>query len=255
MREGLRCLAILTCGCVALPAMAASPPSAAAVRLGDGSADGTRLKPYDNAWLYAVRFPDGHVKAQGIWSDHVEAVTVDGRAALKRVQGMTYVNALSSSGITVMDASTCAPISSEQHRPDGLIIKRTFKGARVATERIEHAGDEPSRSVVDLPVPVFDFYGGAYGFLLSCFPLKVGYSATFPAIGETIDTLAPVTFSVVRRETVSAGSRGRVDAFVVIADKPDEYKQTFWLSTTAPYIIRLEIDYPAAPYVVSFDMI
>jgi len=225
------------------------------VKVGDGLANGMRLQPYENAWLYTARFADGHVKTQGIWSDHVERTTIDGREALKRVQGMTYVNALTSSGVTVMDAKTCAPISSEQHRPDGLVIKRKFRGAHVATERIEKPGAMPQQNSVDLPVPVFDFYGGAYGFLLSCFPLKVGYTASFPAIGEIEDVAETVRFKVLRRERIRAGRRGLVDTYVVTAERQGEYTQTFWLSRLAPYVIRLEIRYPDKPYFASFEMI
>jgi hypothetical protein len=225
------------------------------IAVGDPRVSGIRLKPYENAWLYTARFPDGHVKTQGIWSDHVELIAVEGRQALKRVQGMTYVNALSSSGITVMDAKTCAPISTEQHRPDGLLIKRVFNGGHVVTERTNHPGDAAKQTVVDLPSPVFDYYGGAYGFLISCFPLKVGYSATFPAIGETEDVDDPVKFTVVKQQRIRAGSRGLVETFVVTSEKPGEYTQTYWLSPEPPYIIRLEIRYPDKPYVASFDMI
>lgn len=235
----------------ACPALAAAAP----VPVGSSQVSGATLRPYENAWLYTARFPDGRVKTQGIWSDHVERATVNGREALKRVQGMTYVNALTSSGVTVMDAKTCAPITTEQHRPDGLVIKRSFKGAHVVTERIDHPGESTKQTAVDLSSPVFDYYGGAYGFLLSCFPLEVGYSATFPAIGETEDVPDPVKFTVTRQETIRAGSRGMVETYVVAAEKPGEYTQTFWLSKAPPYIIRLEISYPDKPYIASFEMI
>lgn len=236
-------------------AHAAQPDQPRSLKVGDGSADGSRLTPYENAWLYTARFSDGRVKTQGIWSDHVERTTIDGREVLKRVQGMTYVNALTSSGITVMDAKTCAPISTEQHRPDGLVIKRTFDGAHVVTERKSPDASPAKQAAVDLPTPVFDYYGGAYGFLLSCFPLRIGYAASFPAIGETEDVPDPVSFKVVRREEIRAGHRGMTDTYVVTAEKSGEYTQTYWLSKTAPYIIRLEIAYPDKPYITSFDMI
>ena len=165
------------------PAVAASAPHA--IHVGDGTADGLRLRPYNNAWLFSASFPDRPTRVQGIWSDHLEAVEVGGRSVLKRVQGMTYINGISQSVVNVFDPSTCAPISSEAHRPNGQVIRRQFNGTQVTSEwPAESAGvpnapaaasaagtsGNPSRTVAfETPEPAFDFFGGMYGLLLSCF--------------------------------------------------------------------------------------
>ncbi len=69
---------------------------------------------------------DGKRKDQGIWSDVLRFREVDGKRLLERVQGMTYSNGLSSVSINQFDAATLAPAYSEQHTPDGKVVKRTF---------------------------------------------------------------------------------------------------------------------------------
>jgi hypothetical protein len=238
---------------LSLTGIAADAPAKIAVM--DGTADGRRLQPYGNAWIYSATKPGGQSAVQGIWTDHFSAVTVDGKAAWRRLQGMTYVNHVMSSVSNSFDAITCAPISNEQYHPDGSILKRKFSGRHVTTERIANAGAGPVKTEIDLPQPVFDFYGGTYGLLLSCLPLKVGYSGVLPAIAETEDKLAATTFSVVRAERVSAGSRGTRDTLVVVVDTPDSYTQTFWLSKEPPYVIRLEVKWADAHAVATFEML
>ena len=234
-------------------APAPSPPRA--IHVGDGTADGSRLRPYDNAWLLSVTLPDGRIRPQGIWSDHMEAGELNGRHILRRIQGMTYVNGVSQSTVNVFDSATCAPITTEGRGRDGKVFRRTFDGSHIVTERPSQDITPASTAALTAPEPVFDFYGGMYGLLLSCFPLDVGYSGTFTAVDEFRDVATPVSFSVVRRERVRAGARGEVDTLVAVVDTPGQYTETFWLARQAPYIIRLVITVPDHSRTMSFDMI
>src|SRR5438477_5805705 len=115
---------ILSC---LLVVVAAAPPGSdlkATVHVGDGILDGSFLKPYNNAWFYSVKSDDGQVRPQGIWSDHMQWTTANGKQALLRVQGTTFVNGLSNTIINTFDPKTLAPITSEAHGIDGSIFKR-----------------------------------------------------------------------------------------------------------------------------------
>ena len=224
------------------------------VHVGDATVSGAHLQPYDNAWIYSATLADGTVRVQGIWTDHFVRYPVNGKSMWRRLQGMTYVTHLMSSVSDVFDPDSCAPISNEQHHPDGSILKRTFDGAHVVSERIDKPGADSRKNSFDLPQPVFDFYGGTYGILLSCLPLKVGYAATFQAIDETRDELKAVTLSVLREEQVPAGLKGMVKTLVVLIDTPGEYSQTFWLSKDPPYIIRLQVAWADKHASATFDM-
>ena len=235
----------------AFQAAAAAQP----ITVGAPEVSGATLHPYNNAWLFRAIFPDGKTRDQGVWSDHLEATTVNGRAVLKRVQGMTYVNGVSQSIVNTFDPATCGPLVTEGRDRNGQVLRRTFEGKHVSSEWPPDKDKPASKTAFNAEQPMFDFYGGMYGILLSCFPLKVGYTGTLLAVDEFKDETQPVTFTVLRKETVRAGSRGMVDAFVTVADTPGQYTQTFWLSPDPPYIIRLLITFPDKSKEMSFDMI
>jgi hypothetical protein len=239
----------------AFPATSSAVDEPKIIHVGDAAVSGARLQPYDNAWIYSATLPDGSVRAQGIWTDHFTRYSVQGKSMWRRLQGMTYTNHVMSSVSNVFDPDSCAPVSNEQHHPDESVLKRTFAGAHVASERIDKSGAESRKNAFDLSLPVFDFYGGTYGILLSCFPLEVGYTATFSAIDETKDELKPVTLSVLREEKVRAGLMGMVKTLVVFVETPGEYSQTFWLSKKPPYIIRLQVLWADKHAVATFDML
>ncbi len=233
----------------------AAAQSATTIAVGDGTADGSFLQPYSNAWLYSVTLPDGRVAHQGVWTDLLEPTKVDGRPALLRVQGMVNLKGGTKVTLNVFDPKTMQALSSLNSGPNGSMLKREFKGGHV-TSTLTAASGEAKVSEFDLPGPVFDFNGGMYGMILAAMPLKEGLSGTFPTVAEYDDKPMVDTFKVLRREEVSAGSRGKVMAWVVESERPGQYRMTFWLTKTAPYIIRLvyETPQPKSP-VYSWDMI
>ncbi len=219
---------------------------ASAIRVGDGAIQGSRLKPYDNAWVYSVRQKDGRVEERGVWSDQLRLRQTEGRTACVRVQGMTYPRGLSSANVNVFDPETIAPISSLQRTPDGRTISRTFAGKHVQTRlKIVTGSPQPVSEVekvteAEMPVEVYDFNGGMYGTLLAAQQLETGLSRQLPAIGEFTDDYEPVTFVVRGREAVNAGYLGRTEAWVVEVTEPPA--MTFWISDQAPYVLRLTVD-------------
>lgn len=216
---------------------------------------GSMVRPYDNAWLFSARDPAGLVHPQGIWSDHVQYLTIEGRHLMERVQGMTYVTGLSSLSINVFDPASMHPVSSVQHRPDGSSINRSFHGRQVETTRVSRAGEAPTVNNTDLPTEPYDFYGGMWGLLLATMPISQGQSGTFPSIDEDDDVPRAATYQVLGREWVSAGAHGKVRAWRLSADRPGKYRMTFWLTQAPPYVIALELVNEGDPRVLRFDMI
>ena len=207
------------------------------IHVGDGTVSGARLQPYENAWLMSVHFRDGRILDQGIWSDLLRLRDVDGGSKVYvRIQGMTYQKGLTSVTVNVFDPVSLAPISSEQHGPDGRVVKRMFNGAHVETHVTPPGGSERV-SQAELPMPVYDFNGGMYGVLFAAQKLKTGATGALPAIAEFTDDFESVPYKVIGQERIRAGSRGDVDAWVVEVGTPTTLK--FWISERAPYIIRL----------------
>jgi hypothetical protein len=246
----LSCAALLAAAPPAAPAPppAPSPPTLA---IGDGAISGRHLEPYSNAWMFSVRRPDGQQVDQGIWSDVLRRREIGGRSLLERVQGMTYGNGLMSATINRFDPDTLAPVTSEQHTPDGRVVKRSFAGRHVSSRITPSPGAPEQIHEADMPVPVYDFNGGMYGMLLAAQPLRLGYHGVLPAIAEFTDDYDTVPFRVVRRERVRAGYLGPTETWVVEVGEPTA--MTFWISERPPYIIRLVL--PMGGSDASFEMI
>lgn len=258
MRNVRRLALTLTAGAFVLSvpltgAFAQSAPIT--VHMGDGTIDGSFLEPYNNAWFYSVKFDDGREVPEGIWSDHMQWTTVDGKRAMLRVQGTTFLNGSSNGIVNVFDPKTLAPIKSETHGIDGTIMRRTFDGVRVATVSLESAKDTKAPDTKALAEPVYDFNGGMYGILLASLPLKVGLKGALPAVADKDAKLTSEPFEVVGQEEVQAGSHGQVKAWVVDSVHPGEYTMRFWLTKQAPYIIRLVMTDQAHKRVLTWDMI
>jgi hypothetical protein len=225
------------------------------VHVGDGTIDGSFLKPYNNSWFYSVKMADGKTRPQGIWSDHLQFTTVNGKEALLRVQGTTFVNGLSNTMLNTFYPKTLAPIASETHGIDGSIFKRTFDGKHVTSTTMANASDAGTPVESELPQAVYDFNGGLYGLLLAALPLKAGLKGSLPAVADRENTLTAESFHVLREEQVQAGNRGAVKAWVVESVKPDKYAMTFWLTKTPPYIIHLVMDDKENKRTLVWDMI
>ena len=245
---------ILTLACVvnalAATALAAVPPTIA-----PGSKQlKCDIRPYDNAWLWKVIYPDGKTSVQGIWSDHLERTSGEGRAVLKRVQGMSYVRGKTMQLVTTIDPMTCAPLTTERHGIDGAVFKRTFAVSSAITERTTVLGDA-QETTVHLDTPTFAFGDGEDALLLASLPLRVGYEATITSIDEmtSSDSLKPIAIRVLREERVH-DARGTTAAFVVEADY-DDSTSTLWISRKSPYYLRLQVSFHDGRYRFVFDRI
>ena len=240
---------------IVLAASSAMAEDTATVKVGDGTLDGSFLRPYNNAWFYTAKTADGVVHPQGIWTDHMQWTTVDGRKALMRVQGTIFIVGKSNVVINTFDPKTLAPIGREAHNIDGSVSRRSFAGTHITDANRANGATADTTTSADLPVPVYDFNGGLYGILLASLPLKPGLTGSLPAINDEGNALSIEPFHVLRQETVSAGARGRVKAWVVETVKPGNYTMTFWLMKKPPYIIHLVMDDQANKRTLTWDML
>jgi hypothetical protein len=185
----------------------------------------------------------------GTWTDQLEAVKCDDRDCFKRIQ---IANMKGKDGkvrgttetVNIFYADSLAPLlrSNTRRVPSKHINEVTrveFRGNNVVFEKNDSG--KRSKTSVSVPAPVFDFYGGMYGLLLSAFPLQEGYSATLSSADEFEARIKDVTFTVIGKEAVDAGPSGRRDAWIVESNT-DQGPMKFWLSDQAPYVIRLEFN-------------
>ena len=226
----------------------AQDPKAVAVSVGDASVRGDRLQPFKNQWHMSVTTADGKVLDDaGTWTDEMEAVTVEGRACWKRTQVATYkarngeVRATSKT-VNTFDRRTLAPVYREfEKRVAGNENTRTKISFSEKSLRIEST-EQGNTEVKDLPAsPAFDFYGGVYAMLWVALPLKHGFTATFPSYTEDEhpEQVRQVTYRVTGRESIDAGPRRKVNAWIVESDTMIGSLK-YWISEDAPYIIRMD---------------
>jgi hypothetical protein len=250
---------------VCMSAMCSNPsvasttlPAALAVHAGDGNVDGHLLKPYDNVWLVSVRYKDGRHDERGVSSDHVRFRDIAGKTYLTRIEGTTSISgppdraptAAIAMTFNIFAPDTMLPLSGVEHASSGARVEHQFNSRQVTTKQQAPGKTDESQSTSELPELVYDFNGGMTGLILAALPLKIGYRAILPVLGEKGFDTAEIR--VVREEVISAGYRGVVKTFVVeIGGNPIE--STYWISKTPPYVIKVEVN--ATNAVASWDIV
>jgi hypothetical protein len=237
------------------------PPAqkdAPTISFGDGTMSGTRLAPYDNAFLLSYHFNDGRTLDAGIWSDQLRLRDVNGRKAFVRTQGFVYPDGASMWSVNRFDPVTLAPISSESHVHDGSWEKRIFTGNHVQVTTMA-AGADAKEVVrqVDLPKPAYDFFNCCMASLFAATqPLRTGYRAVAPAAVVSKGDDPIVVYRVLGREKVKAGKLGDVDAYVVEFPNGGCCYIRFWIIDRPPFMVRMTLTPPPGKeFSQSFDMI
>jgi hypothetical protein len=254
-------LSLMVLLCNGKPLSAGDTPlaTAAIVKMGDGTVSGTRLTPYDNAWVVTQTFKDGRIKEPGIWTDQLRLRDINGRKAFVRTQSLFYYDGRYISSVNIFDPVTLAPISDQQHNGDGSTEKWTINGNHVEGSLLSAtAGAKEEVRQFDMPVSGYDFNCCMRSLMAATLPLREGYSALLPAIVMAKGDDENVLYKVVRREQVQAGARGMVDSWLVQLDPtPGACDCTirFWVSDKAPFIIRMTLSAGKGQYDQSFDMI
>jgi len=218
------------------------------VTVGDKAVDGARLQPYVNQWGMHVTKPDGtDIPDAGLWKDQLEAVEFAGHQGWKRTQDATFKKqdgSIAGHNITIniFDRSTMAPLyrefrSMRPGQPD-KDVRITFSSVGLHIESTE-AGKTASSDVK--AGPAFDFDGGLYAVLWSAFPLKVGYTASFPSYseGDNPGTVNWHGFKVLGTEDIQEKGMGTVKALVVEGDT-ESGPLKYWLITKPPFVLRMD---------------
>ena len=210
--------------------------AAAVVSVGDGTVQGSRLAPYENAWIVTQTFKDGTKHVPGIWTDRLSLREIDGRKVFVRTQGMLYANMHATASTNVMDPVTLAPISHILRNPDDTVERHEFKA----------------------PAAGYDFNCCMRSLIPAALPLRLGYSVALPAILTDPTDDAIIEYRVLAREKVQAGLRGTVDAWLVetVAKGGCDCVIHFWIDERPPFVLRMTLSPGKGhEYDQSFDMI
>jgi len=234
---------------IALATLATATEGVPFIHVGDHSVTAKNLKPFTNYFKLHLVAPDGTVTEKGDWSDRLEEVSIDGKKVWKRTQVATPPKGSPQTFVNVFDESTASPISSEFSTKRGVFYRRQFKGATIERESLllekmpavwptVVPRGQADHMETKLQEPVFDFAGGMFGILLSCFPLKEGYKVTFPFIAQFGETYQTATTEVQGREKIRTPA-GVFDCYKVYTEQPAGHL-TCWLANKAPYLIKVD---------------
>jgi hypothetical protein len=222
------------------------------VEPGDGTIDGTRIVPYDNAWSVITRKKDGTIVHVGVATDHVGYVVTDKGKYLQRIEGQVDDDGTrEDTQITLSDPVTLAPRAGENRGADGSVEKRDYDGTHVTIRTTAGAAASEQTRRLQLSRPVFDFRGNMAGLILRAQPLRDGYAARIPW-ADGSGTIHLTEIRVLRREKVDAGTSGKVGAWVVAVGAAPSHV-TYWIADKAPYVIRCDI--ASADEVTSWEMV
>jgi len=228
----MRLHSLLIASLVCSPALAAEK-----IVPGDARVDGSFIRSASNAWKMTGMSPGGRQTDGGIWKDRIEVLERDGRAIVRRTQVDSGPDG-TTTFITETDRQSLTPIRAEVTTPSGLHRVLTFERDHVHVALTTPAKSEET----DIPIaqPVFDFNGGLFGLLVDGFPLKEGFSATFP-IFDPRSGVAWARYTVVGRERVASGKRRKTDVWTVEVQDPVRVtRMLFSLTKEPPYVIRLQ---------------
>lgn len=225
---------------------ASTPAVADKVAVGDANVTGAHLKPFTNLWKMTQQKPDGPAGTVGTWSDALETVTFQGRPAMKRTQIAKYDKKnIELCFVSVFDPKTMEPFSFDYSRSDNGNVRHVeFQHAIVTYRHIDSTGSKPEEATAKLGQPVFDFYGGMYGLLISSLPLKDGYAAEIPTFDTTTMAIDWVSVRVKRRDTVEAGAGKKAETWMVETPTRRYGRMTWWVTKEPPYVIKAKLEVP-----------
>jgi len=215
------------------------------IAVGDPAVTGGGLRAYTNAWKFTQQKPGGPAVEAGLWSDALETTTYEGRPAMKRIQSVQYAKKdIRIRIVDVFDPATMEPYTFDYSRSsDGNERHVEFRHGRVTYRHTENRESKPEEAAVTLDRPVFNFYG-LYGVLVSTLPLREGYSAEIPALDTDRMAIDWVPVRVVGRETIAAGPGRTADTWVVETTPKLYGKMTWWVTKSAPYVIKAVLEIP-----------
>ncbi len=182
----------------------------------------------------------------GTWSDSLESVDFRGRPALKRTQIAKYdKKPIQLSFVSIFGPKTMEPFSFEYSRSDNGNVRHVdFQHETVTYRHTDSTGSKPEGATVKLDRPVFDFYGGMYGVLISALPLAEGYTTELPAFDTTKMAIDWVPVRVKGRETVESGPGKTTETWVVETPTKFYGRMTWWVTKEPPYVIKAVLEVP-----------
>ena len=202
----------------------------------NGLLDGSIIRDYTNKWKVTLVKPNGEEVPNKIWTDYGQIIELEGKKYFHRVQDLydPQMN-LQDTWINMVEHKSLLPVSFTTLKPDGKFSHYQYKDNTVKGRNSLNPKDSLIVTEIDFGQKVYDWK--LYGLLLVGLPLKEGLIAKIPFSGP--NSLQWLNVHVIGNETLTLPNRKKIQTWKVETNQ----NITFWISKSAPYVIKLDLQF------------
>lgn len=204
----------------------------------NGLLKGELIQAYTNRWKVTYIDSVGNRTPNKIWTDYGQIIELDNEKYFHRVQDLYDPNMNHLDTWTNMvKQKNLSPVSSSTLKPNGLFSYVKYNGT---TAKLRTNTTSKDSTVVetqrDYGRAVYDW--SLYGMLLVGLPFEEGLMAKMPIVGT--NDLVWLHAHVVGKESITSPNKKKIQTWKVETNQ----RLVFWISETAPYVIKLELKLP-----------
>lgn len=205
---------------------------------GDNLLDGSIISDYTNKWKVTYVDAGGNKTPNRIWTDYGQLIELDGKKYFHRVQDLYSPQMeLQETWINMVEFPSLKPVSFSRNAPTGKFTYLQFDGKEISGKTNYQAdGFDPTTIDASFETAVFDW--NLYGMLLIGLPFEEGLSYKIPFYSNQTNSLDWMQVDIVRNERLKSSDGKDIDTWVISTDQ----NLTFWLTKTAPYVHKLELN-------------
>ena len=199
--------------------------------------NGSIIKPYTNKWKLQISTPEGKVIPRGVWTDYGQIIELENKKYFHRIQDLYGPDMnLNDTWTNMVELETLIPVRFSTINPTGGFSYYIFEGNKITgTTNLNVKEKDITIDSIDLDENVFDW--NLYGMLLVGLPLKNNFIAKLPFYDSATKSLQWLAVHVKEQEQIVCNNH-EFTTWKIDTNK----KLTFWISETAPYVIKLELE-------------
>ncbi|NIR47029.1 hypothetical protein GWO43_00930 [candidate division KSB1 bacterium] len=207
------------------------------IHVASGIVDGSFIRPFKVTWKRVPKTAAGKTLSSNLIHEKVELVKVEGQSLLKFTQVWkdSTGNTLFTT-VRVADHKTLAYKAFHTGGAPGGLAHLDFKGKQV-TGGYAPAPEKVLQLIgVTLEEQVFASFSG---LLVSGFPLRDGYEATFPGFGwggTTNPKLKWEHIQVLDSEEIDVAGLGKITSWIVETSRSNGLR--YWVTKEPPYFVK-----------------
>ncbi|MEO9870080.1 DUF3108 domain-containing protein [Ekhidna sp.] len=200
--------------------------------------DGSFIKDYTNKWKVTYVANDGKETPNKVWTDYGQIIELNGKIYFHRIQDLydPKMN-LQETWINMVEYPSLRPVSFSRTTPTGQFTFIQFDGNKVnSISNFQSESLTPSGTNVELVESAYDW--NLYGMLLVALPFEEGLTSKLPFYSTQTGALDWLITTVEGQESLVLSNEEIVTTWKLSTNQ----NLTFWLTKSAPYVHRLELE-------------